>query len=58
MKEINIIWNELDIDSVDSSLTKNQRHKVLDLLLKNHDANIGINWDVVEQTIKKVKKCN
>lgn len=43
-----------DVKSVDASLSDDQCREVLRLLKKNHDANIGINWDVIKITIERM----
>ena len=52
---ISITWHIDDIFEVDDTLTESQAKQVLYLLKHNHNANIGINWDVIEQTIEEVK---
>ena len=47
-KQISITWHIDDILSVKPNLTEFQASTVLEHMKKNHDANIGINWDVVE----------
>lgn len=58
--KIKIVWT---IDDVflqalndDVSLNKKEASKVLSLLEKNHNAMIGINWDVISETIKIVER--
>jgi hypothetical protein len=50
-KKISISWEIDDVQSVNPHLTEQQASEVLDFLVKNHDASIGINWDVIESTI-------
>jgi len=52
---ISITWHIDDIFEVDDTLTESQAKQVLYLLKHNHNANVGINWDVIEQTIEEVK---
>ena len=47
-KQISIKWHIDDVLSVRPNLTKLQASKVLERLKRNHDANIGINWEVIE----------
>ena len=53
--QITITWHIDDVLTVDDTLTKSQAKQVLYLLKHNHDANIGINWDVILETIEGVK---
>lgn len=50
-KQISIKWHIDDVLSVRPDLTKSQASKVLKNLKRNHDANIGINWEVIEAVI-------
>lgn len=52
---ISITWHIDDVLQVDDTLTESQARQVLYLLKHNHDASVGINWDVIEQTIEEVK---
>jgi acyl-homoserine lactone acylase PvdQ len=51
MKTIVIKWSTEDVlamaESMDIELTETQADQILDNLLKYHDANVGINWDVI-----------
>jgi hypothetical protein len=48
IKQISIKWHIDDVLSVRPNLTKAQASEVLQHLQRNHDANIGINWEVIE----------
>lgn len=48
VKEIAIYWHIKDIQNVRSDLSTEQACIVLQHLKKNHDASIGINWDVID----------
>lgn len=48
VKEIVIVWHIEDVQSIRSDLTDEQASIVLKHLKKNHDANIGINWETIE----------
>lgn len=54
--EIKITWTDDDIWDVaeehDISLSEEQCHAILRRLGDCHDANIGINWDVILDTIR------
>lgn len=43
-----IKWHIDDVFSVRPDLTKQQACKVLEHVRKSHDANVGVNWDVIE----------
>jgi hypothetical protein len=51
MKTIAIKWCTQDIlwqaDNLDVELTEDQADDILESLEHNHDATIGINWDVI-----------
>lgn len=51
-KIINITWSSDDViyraDERGIHLTYDQANDILDILEKNHDATIGINWDVID----------
>ena len=49
--EIAVKWNIDDIKSRDNSLTDDECRNVLVSLKSDHDATIGINWDVIDETI-------
>lgn len=46
--EITITWHTDDVLSVRPDLTKEQARLVLYELDHNHDANIGISWEVID----------
>ena len=46
--EISINWHFTDIQEIDDSLTNDEARQVLQLIKKNHDANIGVNWDTIK----------
>jgi acyl-homoserine lactone acylase PvdQ len=56
MKTISISWSTQDVlmlaDEMDVQLTEAQADEVLDRLVENHDADIGINWGVIEYHIE------
>jgi hypothetical protein len=43
-----IVWHIEDILSVRPDLSNEQARKLLRQLKNNHDASIGINWDVID----------
>lgn len=53
--EISISWHFTDIQEVDDSLTNDEARQVLQLIKKNHDANIGINYETIEAWIDYFK---
>lgn len=48
--EIAIYWHIDDVQSIRPDLRAEQASKVLEQLKKEHDASIGINWEVIEIT--------
>jgi hypothetical protein len=53
---ISIIWNIEDVKSLEPNMSDEQSIEVLRLALKNHDANEGINWTVLEYWISQIKE--
>ncbi len=47
-------WHVEDVLSLDSSLSREQARLVLTTAMDNHDATIGINWDVLKVYISQV----
>ncbi|MBX3709454.1 MAG: hypothetical protein KF702_06845 [Gammaproteobacteria bacterium] len=47
-EEIAITWHIEDVQSIRPDLTDEQASDVLIHLKKNHDANDGINWYIIE----------
>jgi len=45
--QIKVVWSIEDIRSLGFECTDDQGSKVLDDVKKYHDANIGINWNVL-----------
>jgi hypothetical protein len=48
LRQIASIWCIEDVQSVRPGLTDDQAWEVLQAARRNHDATIGINWDVLE----------
>ena len=53
--EISINWCIEDVKSIAEDLTDEECRKVLQLAKKNHDATIGINWEVLEMWADHVR---
>ena len=53
--EISIIWCVEDVKSLDDSLTDKQCRAVLLMAYQDHDATIGVNWDVLQFHIDELK---
>lgn len=53
--QISIVWGVDDVletaRTCNVKLSKDQAREVLQLLERRHDATIGINWDVIRETI-------
>jgi hypothetical protein len=51
MKEIKITWSTEDVlmraEELNVELTEHEADNILDELYENHDASIGICWDVI-----------
>ena len=48
-------WLE-DVLSLDDSLSEEQAKEVLRMVDENHDANFGVNWDVLQFWIDELKE--
>ena len=48
------IWHVDDVLSINSTLSRNHARLVLTMAMDNHDANIGINWEVLTEYIDRV----
>ena len=53
--EINISWHFTDVQEQDDTLTNDEARQILQLMQRNHDANIGINRDVIDEWIRYFK---
>lgn len=51
---ISVVWNIEDVKSLEPKVTDEQAMEVLELARDNHDANVGINWGVLEFWISQV----
>jgi hypothetical protein len=62
MRTIEIKWSTEDVlmqaDAMDIELTEEQADDILDSLENKHDANIGINWDVISFYIDNYLNAN
>ena len=48
------IWHVDDVLSINSTLSRDRARLVLIMAMDNHDANIGINWEVLKDYIDRV----
>lgn len=55
-EDISVTWCVEDVLEVDDSLSDYQARLVLRRLDVDHDATIGINWDVIEYTIGAMRR--
>lgn len=46
-EQISIIWSVDDVLEVAPKLDRDEAMEVLESVLHRHDANIGVNWDVL-----------
>lgn len=51
MDSISISWHIDDVYSLGYDLSDDERMEVLNFCKEHHNAEIGINWDVLESTI-------
>jgi acyl-homoserine lactone acylase PvdQ len=58
MKTIEIKWSTDDVlilaEQMGAELSEQQADEILDRLLRNHDADVGINWGVIEYHIENL----
>ena len=54
--EISIVWQAGDVLGVDDTLSPEEVEAVLNILDSEHDATVGINWDVIQEWINFVKE--
>jgi len=47
-RQIAIIWDIADVQSLRPDLNDNEAMNVLSAVENKHDANIGVSWDVLE----------
>jgi hypothetical protein len=48
------IWHVDDVLSINSDLSRDRARLVLTMAMDNHDANIGINWEVLKEYVSQV----
>lgn len=48
-------WYVEDVQDIDDDLTREEAEKVLHLAAETFNAEIGINWEVIENCINEVK---
>jgi hypothetical protein len=53
---ISVVWHIDDVKSIDDSLTDDQCRAVLGMAERKHDANEGINWQVLDIWIDYIKE--
>ena len=49
-------WHIADVEGLDASLSEAQCLEVLQSVARSHDANIGINWGVIQCHIDSLKE--
>ena len=54
--EITISWHIEDVQQQDSTLTDDEARQILQLIKHKHDANIGVNWEVIDAWIDYFKR--
>jgi predicted nucleic-acid-binding protein len=46
-EQISLVWHVDDVLEVAPKLTREEAMEVLETVRDNHDANIGVNWDIL-----------
>jgi uncharacterized protein YpuA (DUF1002 family) len=44
----------MQAENIEVELTDHQVYKVMQLIVASHDANIGINWEVIDSAIDQI----
>ena len=52
LDEITISWHFTDVQEQCPHLSNTDAKRVLQVLKRYHDANIGINWEVIDATVE------
>ena len=52
--QIAYVWDIEDVQAQRPSLTDDQARKVLDRVMDTHDANYGINWEILDVNINEL----
>lgn len=47
-RNISITWSTEDVQNIRPDLTDEQASRILESLVKYHNADVGINWEVIE----------
>jgi len=59
-KKIAAVWSTDDVLAIAEQngfeITEDDAEEVLELIDQNHDANVGINWDVISYHLQNFKK--
>lgn len=53
-KSISVVWTVEDVQSEYENLTAYEAGLVLSYVEEHHDANVGINWDVIADAARAV----
>ena len=51
-EQISIIWQVTDVLTQNALLTREEAMDVLEYIDNNHDANIGVTWEVIQYAIE------
>ena len=51
-EQISIIWEVTDVLTQNALLTREEAMDVLEYIDNNHDANIGVTWEVIQYAIE------
>ena len=53
---IELSWSFIDVQSLDDSLTDDQAREILQNVKEGQDAELGVNWDVIQCHIDEYKR--
>jgi len=51
-EQISIIWEVTDVLTQNALLTREEAMDVLEYIDNNHDANIGVTWEIIQYAIE------
>lgn len=53
IESITVSWHVEDVLSRDPTMTREEAFEVLEAVKDNHDAEVGVNWQVIDEHIEQ-----
>jgi hypothetical protein len=50
-EQIAVVWSVEDVQGLDESISDSEAMEILEDIKNHHDAEVGINWDVLQQYV-------